>query len=59
MLCFEGEVVKEESNEDYVEAAWLPYSVFKGGTCCRAADVIDALKVSIWKVVATLDFAVI
>jgi hypothetical protein len=59
VLRVEGEVIKEESDEDYVEAARLPYSVLKGGTRRRAADVVYALEVSIREAVATLDFAMI
>jgi hypothetical protein len=59
VLRVEGEVIKEESDEDHVEAARLPHSVLKGGVRRRAADVVYALEVSIREAVATLDFAVI
>jgi len=57
VLCIEGEVIKEEPNEDHVEAVWLSYGVLKGSTCGRATDVVYTLKVGIREAVATLNFA--
>ena len=57
VLCIEGEVIKEEPNEDHVEAVWLSHGVLEGSACGRAADVVHTLKVSIREAVATLDFA--
>jgi len=57
VLYIEGEVIKEEPNEDHVEAVWLSYSVLKGSACGRAADIVHTLKVGIREAVATLDFA--
>jgi hypothetical protein len=52
-------VIEDGSDEDHVEAFWLPYGVLEGSAYFQAANVIDALEVSIWKAVVAFDFAMV